>query len=69
MYKRHGLERFLFWNRNNKKSGRRRDNKIYLVDTDRKFIETQPVEAIYEYGHWEMDFIVSTPKCLVTNFQ
>ncbi len=57
--KRSGLERFLFWNRNNHKSGRKRENNIYLTDPDRKFIETRPIEALYSYGHWEMDFIVS----------
>lgn len=57
--KRSGLERYLFWNRNNMKSGAKRGNKIYLTDPDRKFIETRPIQAIYEYGHWEMDFIVS----------
>ena len=57
--KRPGLERFLFWNRNDHKSGRKRDNKIYLSDPDRKWIETRPSEAFFSYGHWEMDFIVS----------
>lgn len=57
--KRSGLERFLFWNRNNMKSGAKRGNKIYLTDHDRKFIEKRPIEALYSYGHWEMDFIVS----------
>ena len=57
--KRSGLERFLFWNRTNHKSGRKRENKIYLTDPDRKWIEERPTEALYTYGHWEMDFIVS----------
>ncbi|OGY15487.1 MAG: hypothetical protein A3I52_01290 [Candidatus Blackburnbacteria bacterium RIFCSPLOWO2_02_FULL_40_10] len=57
--KRSGLERYLFWNRNNMKSGAKRGNKKYLTDPDRKFIETRPIQALYEYGHWEMDFIVS----------
>ena len=57
--KRSGLERFLFWNRNNHKGGRKRGNKIYLTDPDRKWIEMRPSEALYSYGHWEMDFIVS----------
>ena len=56
---RHGLERYLFWNRNDHKSGRKRENKIYLTDPDRKFIETRPIEALYSYGHWEMDFVIS----------
>src|SRR3990167_4746527 len=59
--KRSGLERFLFWNRNNHKSGRKRENKLYLTDPDRKWIEKRPSEAFFSYGHWEMDFIVS--KC------
>ncbi len=57
--KRSGLERFLFWNRNDHKSGRKRENKIYLTDPDRKWIEMRPSEALFSYGHWEMDFIVS----------
>jgi transposase, IS30 family len=57
--KRSGLERHLFWNRNDHKSGWKRDNKIYLSDQDRKFIEDRPISALYSYGHWEMDFIVS----------
>lgn len=56
---RSGLERFLFWNRNNHKSGRKRGNKLFLSDPDRKWIEMRPIQALYEYGHWEMDFIVS----------
>ena len=57
--KRPGLERFLFWNRNNMKSGKKRKDNIYLTDSDRKFIELRPLEALYAFGHWEMDFIVS----------
>ena len=57
--KRSGLERFLFWNRNDHKGGRKRDNKIFLSDPDRKFIEERPLSALYSFGHWEMDFIVS----------
>ena len=57
--KRPGLERFLFWNRNNMKSGKKRMNNIYLTDPDRKFIELRPLQALYSFGHWEMDFIVS----------
>jgi transposase, IS30 family len=59
--KRSGLERHLFWNRNNHKSGKKRGNKIFLTDPNRKFIEERPLSALYAYGHWEMDFIVS--KC------
>ena len=57
--KRPGLERFLFWERNNMKSGIKRKNNIYLTDPERKFIELRPWEALYSFGHWEMDFIVS----------
>ena len=57
--KRSGLERFLFWNRNDKKSGKKKENKIFLTDPDRKWIDIRPTRALYEYGHWEMDFIVS----------
>lgn len=57
--RRSGLERFLFWNRNDHKGGRKRENKIYLTDPDRKFIDMRPFEALYAYGHWEIDFIVS----------
>jgi IS30 family transposase len=57
--KRSGLERFLFWNRNNHKGGRKRENKIFLSDPSRKWIETRPLSSLYSYGHWEMDFIVS----------
>ncbi len=56
---RSGLERYLFWCRNDHKSGRKRENKIYLTDPSRKWIDTRPLEAMYTYGHWEMDFIVS----------
>jgi IS30 family transposase len=57
--KRAGLERYLFWNRNHHKSGRKRSKDKFLADPDRKWIEQRPIEALYEYGHWEMDFIVS----------
>lgn len=56
--KRPSLERFLFWNRNNQKSGPKRKGE-YLNDLERKFIELRPNEALCEYGHWEGDFIVS----------
>lgn len=56
---RHGLERFLFWNRNNMKSGRKRGSDTFLTDPDRKFLEMRPIDALFEYGHWEADFIVS----------
>ena len=57
--KRSGLERFLFWNRNDHKGGPKRKYDIYLSDPDRKFIEERPIWALFEYGHWEMDFVVS----------
>ena len=57
--KRPGLERFLFWERNNMKSGKKRGSNIYLTDPERKFIEIRPLQALYSFGHWEMDFIVS----------
>jgi IS30 family transposase len=57
--KRHGLERFLFWERNNMKSGRKRKKDMFLTDPDRKWINLRPKSALYEYGHWEGDFIVS----------
>ena len=59
VHSRHSLERFLFWERNNMKSGRKRSKNKYLNDPDRKFIDVRPIEALYEYGHWEGDFIVS----------
>lgn len=57
--RRHGLERYLFWERNKMKSGRKRSKNMYLNDPDRKWIDTRPYMALLEYGHWEMDFIVS----------
>lgn len=57
--KRSGLERFLFWGRNNVKSGRKRGKDSFVQDTDRKWIEMRPWQADFFYGHWEADFIVS----------
>lgn len=57
--KRSGLERFLFWGRNNMKSGRKRCKDSYVQDTERKWIDTRPWQAFFAYGHWEADFIVS----------
>lgn len=57
--KRPGLERFLFWHRNDHKGGPKRKNDIFLSDPDRKFIEQRPIWAFFEYGHWEVDFVVS----------
>ena len=56
--RRPSLERFLFWNRNKHKTGPK-SNNIFLSDLDRKSIDTRPYIALYEYGHWEADFIVS----------
>jgi IS30 family transposase len=57
--RRPGLERYLFWERNNMKTGRKKKKDSYLNDPDRKWIDTRPYMALLEYGHWEMDFIVS----------
>ena len=57
--RRAGLERYLFWKRNNMKSGRKRKNDKYLNDPERKWIDSRPLEALYGCGHWEGDFIVS----------
>ncbi len=59
VHSRHSLKRFLFWERNNMKSGRKRKKDKFLNDPDRKFIDVRPLNALYEYGHWEADFIVS----------
>ena len=57
--RRSGLERYLFWKRNNMKSGRKRKKDKYLHDIDRKWLDNRPYTALIEYGHWEIDFIVS----------
>lgn len=57
--RRSGLERHLFWNRTDMKPGRKGTKDAYLHDPDRKWITLRPFTALYEYGHWEMDFIVS----------
>ncbi len=57
--RRPGLERFLFWERNAKKSGRKRRADVFLSDPGRKSIDLRPQEAKTNYGHWEGDFIVS----------
>ena len=57
--RRSGLERYLFWERNHMKTGRKRSKNKYLNDPDRKWIDTRPYMALIDYGHWEMDFIVS----------
>jgi len=63
--RRHGLERYLFWQRHNMKSGRKSKKDPFLHDPDRKWIDTRPYMATFEYGHWEMDFIVSTHNAFV----
>ncbi|MDP3989428.1 MAG: IS30 family transposase [bacterium] len=61
---RSGLERFLFWNRNNHKPGpKRRD--VLFNDPTRKYIDERPTMAFFEYGHWEGDFIVSKHNSFV----
>jgi IS30 family transposase len=50
------LERFLFWERNDMRSGRKRAKGAYLNDPLRRFIEQRPLAAFWEYGHWEGDF-------------
>jgi len=57
--RRSGLERYLFWERNNMKRGRKRKKNKYLNDPDRKWVDTRPYATLHEYGHWEMDFVVS----------
>jgi IS30 family transposase len=56
---RHGLERHLFWQRTHHRSGVKRGGDLFLNDPTRKSIATRPYTALYEYGHWEGDFIVS----------
>lgn len=58
---RSGLERFLFWHRVHKKSGKKRTHDTYLSEQGRRSIDERGLEAEYSYGHWEGDFIVS--KC------
>ena len=62
--RRHGLERFLFWNRTKKKGGPTQST-IFLKDAGRKAITERPIEATMDYGHWEMDFIVSALSSFV----
>ena len=52
----------LFWERNNKKKGQKKNKDKYLKDKDRKTTEQRAQDFPYfdlEYGHWEGDFIVS----------
>ncbi|MBU6501227.1 MAG: IS30 family transposase [Patescibacteria group bacterium] len=62
--RRPSLERFLFWNRNDHKSGRKRRD-VSLNDPGRKFIDIRPYQALFSYGHWEGDFIVSKHNSFV----
>lgn len=62
--RRSGLERFLFWNRVNRKSGPKQAG-VPFNDPDRKFIGERPAMAFFEYGHWEGDFIVSKHNAFV----
>ncbi|MDO8569818.1 MAG: IS30 family transposase [bacterium] len=57
--KRSGLERLLFWNRNDHKDGPKRKKEGFLRDLKRRFIDSRAFTALFEYGHWEGDFIVS----------
>jgi transposase, IS30 family len=54
--KRPSLERFLFWERNDRKGGPKRRDQA-LQDPGRKFLDLRPV--INGGGHWEGDFLVS----------
>ena len=50
------MDRYLFWNWNNQKGGRKK--YIYKTVKDgRKYIESRPI--LSSIGHYEMDFIVS----------
>ena len=51
------LERYLFWKRVKKKSGRKRGHAM-PADTSKRLIEVRPV--VSSSGHWELDFIVSS---------
>ena len=62
--KRPSLEQFLFWNRNKHKTGPK-SKAIFLADIYRKSIDVRPLKALYEYGHWEGDFIVSKHNSFV----
>jgi IS30 family transposase len=63
--RRPGLERYLFWERNHMKTGRKRKKDNFLHDPLRKWIDMRPYSALYEYGHWEIDFIVSKHNSFV----
>lgn len=51
-----GLEYLLFWGWNKHKSGRK-EYRYNQIKDDRKYIDER--SAITEFGHYEMDFIVS----------
>lgn len=51
------FERYLFWKRHKKKSGRKRGQAL-PADREKRLIETRP--ACTASGHWELDFIVSS---------
>jgi IS30 family transposase len=53
---RSSLERYLFWKRVKKKTGKKRDERSMLAS--RNFIEQRP--SLQGIGHWEGDFIVSS---------
>jgi len=62
------LEINLFWNRNNMKSGKKRDKGKYLQDPDRAWIDQRYDDFVLydlEYGHWEGDLIVSKHNSFV----
>ena len=51
------LERYLFWNWNKKKGGKK-NHKYDTPKDNRKYIDVRPAEVTT--GDWEMDFIVSS---------
>jgi len=56
------LARYLFWNRVKMKTGPKRSKTSFLSDKQRKTMITRTVIFPHleeEFGHWEMDFIVS----------
>jgi IS30 family transposase len=59
--KRSGLEAFLFWRRMKKKPGIKRGSWIH--DATRRFIDSMP--EIQGFGHFEVDFIVSSKSTAV----
>lgn len=60
--RRPNLERYLFWNRNHMKSGPKRKKTKFLDDRERKTMKDRELtfpEFKSEFGHWEMDFVIS----------